>query len=859
MLADFQHVGVGFLLAGLSTRDGPAVRWLCDQQGTGKTVQVAAAIGLRPWLPVVVTCPAGLRRNWRREIGRFARREVILAASAADAEEGARAVLSALPGPALVLSHDNLADALDAGAPALRVLLGAGALLVLDEVQRLKGRTSDRGRASRDAAALVRRGGGASWWLSATPMPQSPLDLWTLLTWSGLASTTFGTIHEFAQHFGGLTWDRGVSWVWPPKPPGGPARQLQGWALRRLRRDVMPELPPARVELRLVEVEGTSRRTLDAVARAAASSLGWDVERLASALDPETATVAAAEVMRRLGDYAEARKELAEAKVPALLRRVAELETSDAAFAVYSEHRAPVDALRGRPGWVVLTGDETDRQRALAVESFAQGEIVRGLKQGQMGDPVQGLAYTGAGREGHSLPRAERLLVVSSPWNSDDEEQAIDRLNRYGRVTAPTVEKIVAAHPVELLSQRVLATKRARNTVALGDAEDSDMDLSTPPDRSVLPYMSWTRLSAERDCQFASYCKYKLKIRPEQRSEHFRLGVLFDAAISARLRMWGESFETDGGRSAVSPAADDAARKAIREAVVENAWPQQRGSTEDDGVAAMALSVRALEAFGFLSGRWRPFFIEGRPAVQVDLRVPLTPHHTGWAGWQQINDLFAWDMTGGPRPLLGVLDFKCRSRALGKSLADGQNDPQLMLYMRGARALGIPVDIAARLEVRGKMPEEPRLVNKGKKLSVDKAAHTTPALFRAAIARHGFDPADYQEHVEWLEREGPRMHSIVQCGRVDGALDAVWQDMLYDAFEMQRHDRRPVRNLRTRGSSPCHSESWPCDYRDICGNTLNGFSTPDAYAETLVQLGRMRRSAHYSSADEREAMQEELG
>lgn len=869
MLAQFQWEGASFLLGALSPRDRPPACFLLDQQGTGKTVQAAAASGLRPELPLVVACPAGLRRHWRGELRRHAGRRAVVAESAAAAEAGALRVLDRVDGAdSLVLSHDNLADALAGATPALRRLLGSRPILVLDEAHRLKGRTSQRGQAARDARVAVHGGGGSTWWLTATPMPRSPLDLWVLLKWADLDRATFGSLDAFARHFGGATPDGGLTWWWARTPPGGAATQLSGYALRRLRRDVMPELPPAVAELRLVEVEGVARRTLDAVARAAASSLGVDIEELDPGRDPDLAAGVAAEVGRRLGDVAEARTEIAAAKIPALRRRIAELEADDTAIAVYSEHRAPVDDLRGRPGWVVLTGDETDLQRQLVADSFEAGEALRGMKQHPAGAPVWGIAYTSAGREGFSMRRAQRLLIVSSPWNADDEAQAIDRLNRYGRVVPPTVEKIVAAHPVELLTQRVLETKRRRNAVALGDDPEEVYDLSTPPPDQSLDFFSWSRLSTRRDCRFADFARYDLRIRPVGHPEYRRLGVLFDVAISARLRHWATGFDRGDTAAAVGPAADDDAARAIREAAASHRWAQVKGSTEVDGRAAMELSSRALHVFGFLSGRWAPYHYEGRPAIQVDMRVPLAmpggPTVPGFAGWRQIIDAILWDRaTPDGRPRLAVADFKCRTRAIGRTLADGQDDPQLMLYTKGCRLLGLPVEIAVRMEVLGKVPQPPRLLKPRSKsasagLSVDKSQITTAELFREAILAHGLSESDYSEHLEWLERDGPKTHAIVQCGRVDAALDHVWTDMLYDAYEAQRSDRRPVRNLRPRPSAPCQSEAWPCEYKEICTGTLSGFSTPAAFAETLVQVGKMRRTgASPDVADLQELAQEE--
>jgi len=859
-LRSYQLDGVELTLSALNDSTRPPARLLLDQQGTGKTVQFAAAAGLRPHRPAIVTCPAGLRRHWRRDLLRFGNRRAVVVESAAGAEIAAARLMA---GPAedrtLVLSHDNLVDALRSprGAPWLRLLLADGAMIDLDEAHRFKSATSQRGRASKQIRELVHKGGGMTLWSTATPMPQSPIDLWVLLSWAGLNKVTFGDVFKFGKHFGGWSGDGGRTWFWPAHVPGGAVSQLAGFALRRLRSEVLPDMPPKRYKVLRVEAEGAARRVLDGVARAAAAAFGRSVDDVDPETEPQVAAGLAQEIGRRLDEISGARVEIAKAKIPALLRRLDELEEQGELVAVYSDHLAPIEALRGdpdadppvpgRPGWVFIVGDESDAARTRAAQAFADGD-------------AQGIAFTAAGREGFDLRRATRLIIVSSPWNHDDQEQAEDRPARFGRVDDLVIETIVISHPVELLVQRGLARKRQRRVEALDAGAVDGGFFTVLPASSVLPYMSWTRLSYERDCGFAGFCRYDLGVRPAAHPEERRMGVLFDEAISARLPFWADD---PAGQTCLGPEADAAAKAAIREAAKRHAWPQNKGDTESAGEVALELSRRALVQFGFTSGRFVPYRHHGVAAVQLELRVPLPPPlDQGWAGWYQKTDLLVYDTqhrggTGHAR--LTVADFKCRTFALGRSLADGQDDAQLMLYTAGARKAGIPVECALRLEVRGKLPQEPELLQSKKGLSKNKALFTTPELYRAAIARHGFSENDYLEHLEYLEREAPRATNVVQCGRSDHALETVWGDMCFDAYRLMQQ-RRPVRNLRARASSPCHSQAWPCEYKEICTGTLSGHMTPESYVDDLVRIGRLRRTTpHDRRTEDEDLEQEEMG
>lgn len=900
----FQIEGVEFLLDALRAgpEQPPPSRLLADEMGTGKTVQAALALRVREGLPAVIAAPAGVLRNWRRELGHWALRQPVphvdrrrrqqpergprdvvrVADSTRVAKDSAAAALAdlaagMLPAPVLVLSHAVLAEAVKGWSSPLRAFLLSRAVLIVDELHRCKGGETQRGHGLRDAVELVHRGGGACWGLSATPMPRDPLDLWILLKWLRLDAWCFpGGLLSYAEgHFGGrLFLDR---WRFPEHVPGGALRQVAPIMLRRRRREVLPAIPPKEHQARLVPIEGASTRTLDRAAREIARAVGLEPDDLAREDLPDALTGLAAGVASRLEALTEARADIAAAKVPALLTWLDELAAADPPppVAVYSDHRAPIDALRARPGWVVITGDEDDHARQLAVDAFQAGEDLTGA-------PVIGIGYTAAGREGISINRAEHLIVASASWSADADAQAVDRATRFGRIVPLRVGYLVAAHPVELLQQRVLAAKRRRGEQALGDVTCADQILTCAANDSmaVLPprvsdpaidiprqqWLSHTRLTRRRDCGLSEHARYWLGLLPAHPPENRRLGILFAAAIAGRLLVWARDQAAAAGSEGDAKAAE-----LVREEAKKNPWRQEKTSTEAAGRMAVELSRRTMERFGFFSGRWTPYEFEGRPAVEIELRCdllaglefpsaearraaeealrpPVTfdpwgrPTSFQWAGFYGRADLIAYDSQhrgGTGKPRLTVIDFKCKG-SLSSGLSDGADDLQLMLYLRAARALGIPAELAARIETANVLPEEPPRLNSGK-LSKDKSNPTDVLLFEQAIKRHGLRREDYEEHLRWLAAEGPKMFSLTQCGRTQAALDQIWREMLFDAVEMTRS--RPIRTLRSHRTSPCQSEAWPCEYKELCTATIGGSTSLESYGSDLVRLGKLRYSS----------------
>jgi SWI/SNF-related matrix-associated actin-dependent regulator 1 of chromatin subfamily A len=134
----YQRAGVAAALAAL--RDGKRGVILGDEMGLGKTMQAIGLLStLGPDTRAVVVCPASLRSNWSREIGKWlpsARVQIL------DGKPVAADVT-------IVVANYDLAAVAGKRAATVREQLAAhaaGAVLILDEVHVLKNPTSKRTR-----------------------------------------------------------------------------------------------------------------------------------------------------------------------------------------------------------------------------------------------------------------------------------------------------------------------------------------------------------------------------------------------------------------------------------------------------------------------------------------------------------------------------------------------------------------------------------------------------------------------------------------------------------------------------------------------------------------------------------------
>lgn len=181
-LRDYQQEGAAFL----ACRDYAI---LTDQMGLGKTPEALVAAEARlsfgsipsSTTPVVlVLCPALAKRHWQREIKRWTQHEAaVLDGRRPEELPHTRYVIANYD----ILFGDRRKDALGVMHEREDVCGWGGALagkfliVIADEAHILRGRSSQKTKATRNLCAKV----PVVWGLTGTPMPNFVRDLWALL------------------------------------------------------------------------------------------------------------------------------------------------------------------------------------------------------------------------------------------------------------------------------------------------------------------------------------------------------------------------------------------------------------------------------------------------------------------------------------------------------------------------------------------------------------------------------------------------------------------------------------------------------------------------------------------------------
>ncbi len=402
-----------------------------DQPGLGKTMEaigLANAVGAER---VLVVCPASVRRQWRREIALWStirRQQTYLIEKSSD---GVSPFANYT-----VVSYD-LARSQEVHNALMALEYD---LLVLDEAHYLKTTDARRTRATfgglrrfrneadegRETNEFGYRGSLAErsarvLGLTGTPLPNRPRECYNLfrhLAWDAIDWQSEDAFqHRYNPSF---RWPSGRIEERRGRLPELRARLRCNLMVRRLKRDVLTQLPDKRYELAYVEPNGAIRKVLRAE-----SLLDIDPDRL----DEIDAKV--------WGQISTVRREMGVAKVPRVIEHIRMLLDGGLEKVFVAVHHREVAALMQTafPGAAVIVGSTTPVQRERAKERFVEDPDCRVLL-GQ-------LQAAGTGIDGLQAA-CSHVVFAEASWTPGENEQFIDRLHRIGQDYSVLAQFLVA-------------------------------------------------------------------------------------------------------------------------------------------------------------------------------------------------------------------------------------------------------------------------------------------------------------------------------------------------------------------------------------------------------------------------------
>ncbi|MDP3977230.1 MAG: DEAD/DEAH box helicase [Pseudomonas sp.] len=434
-LRDYQREGFDWLARLAQWGVGAC---LADDMGLGKTVQTLALLLHRaPAGPQLVVAPTSVALNWQTETARFA--------------------------PTLRLHIYQQNRHLDGLGPLDLVIVSYGLLqqdnqafasqhwtsVVLDEAQAIKNSQSKRSQAAMTLQAdfkLI---------ASGTPVENHLGELWNLFRF--INPGLLGSQERFAQRFS-TPIERGEQ---------GARKALkaliQPFILRRLKSQVLDELPPRTEITYKVPLSGEEMHLYEALRQQALNTLsstapGKSLQVLAEITRLRRFCCHPSLVMPECG--------LSGSKLAAFAEIVEELLENRHKARVFSQF---VDHLSIIRGWLdeqgisyqYLDGATPPKERQVHMDAFqaGSGEIF--------------LISLKAGGTGLNLTAADYVIHLDPWWNPAVEDQASDRAHRMGQQRPVTIYRLVTEHTIEEQIVALHGQKRDLADSLLGGGEVS--------------------------------------------------------------------------------------------------------------------------------------------------------------------------------------------------------------------------------------------------------------------------------------------------------------------------------------------------------------------------------------------------
>ncbi len=427
---------------------------LADEMGLGKTVQALAMIeALRlsgDLRPALVVCPSSLVWNWQREAERFLPDLAVLPLAGADRA----ANFVRIPEHGLVVTSYAL---LRRDVDAYRSY--DFCTIILDEAQHIKNPDSQ------NAKAAIQLRGGSRFILTGTPVENALSDLWSLFEF--LLPGYLGNRKDFRERYEAPLLGTGS-----PDLRERLARRLAPYVLRRLKSEILTDLPPKLEQILEIELTPRQKAAYTEIQSAARDQVDALREKSGDGAARMRVLTALLRLRQASCDLRLVHPDLVDAtdvsaKLDALRELLAEAMDGGHRVLVFSQFTSMLDKIgtaleEDTINFCRLDGSTRDRQAV--VERFQSDSSI----------PVF-LISLKAGGVGLNLTAADTVIHFDPWWNPAVEAQATDRAHRIGQTQVVTSIKLIAKDTVE---QRVLALQEKKRAL-FENAIDADQLAAT--------------------------------------------------------------------------------------------------------------------------------------------------------------------------------------------------------------------------------------------------------------------------------------------------------------------------------------------------------------------------------------------
>ena len=455
----YQKGGVAYAIQRRDTLIG-------DDMGLGKTIQALGFVNVVKPKNVLVICPKSLLFNWRDEAMLWLcdNYKIWIVRKTSDA-------IPAEDGMFVVVNYEKIFG----NHPVAASLAREWGTLIVDECHKIKNPETQVSQAVLGEEGLMRRA-HRTLFLTGTPIENYPKEIWPIA--AAIAPAKFGNWWEFATRYLGLHQEeqkrlvrdkatgesrQSVRKVWVDTGAtrlGELQQRLRAsFMVRRLKVDVLKELPPKRRQLISLEDSKVDwsehpqfrrwkeiyEQKYEAV-MARLETSRTDEEYRAAALALEKFTGVEFEEMSAF------RHETALAKLPLCLKYIDELRASGLEnIVIFAHHEDVLKATKAHLGddAVLLYGATSDKAREEAVKRFQAGQIWAFIAQMRVG---------GAGI---NLTRSSTGVFFEIDWNPGVLSQCEDRMCRIGQKKMVHIIHLILSGTLDANMVRKVVEKQA--------------------------------------------------------------------------------------------------------------------------------------------------------------------------------------------------------------------------------------------------------------------------------------------------------------------------------------------------------------------------------------------------------------
>lgn len=414
---------------------------IADEMGLGKTIQAIGVINLHPeYRNILVICPASLRLNWQRELQKWLINDYTIGVvNRSEYPENSSIVIINYD---VVQKHKEILDSVDWD------------LMVVDEAHYLKNY-----KAQRTKAVLGKKGIQAKHklFLTGTPILNRPIELFPII--NSLDPDRWPNFFSYAKRYCGAHFNGfGMDFSGDSNLEELQERLRSTIMIRRLKMDVLTELPPKRRQVIEIPATAELRRLINQEKKT------W--EEKDEVIENLRVAVAMAKVSDSVEDYraamrnlqegvsarftemAKLRQQIAVMKVPYVVEHI---RNASDKVVVFAHHKAVVAEFKKELGEeaVVLVGDTKMADRQVAVDSFQNDPKIKYF-----------IGSIQAAGVGITLTSSSHVVFAELDWVPGNMSQAEDRCHRIGQQESVLVQHIVMEGSIDATMAQALIDKQ---------------------------------------------------------------------------------------------------------------------------------------------------------------------------------------------------------------------------------------------------------------------------------------------------------------------------------------------------------------------------------------------------------------